>query len=117
MIPPTRYLATSSAAVRTPISGEVGVDVGLVGHGGGVPVHPHDEQLTDLLLQGHTGDDPAKSRVAVVAVGRMRLTAEGERRTGAGGRGEESASGRAGGGPILIGVLLSLVAHGCAPPS
>src|SRR5262249_22934961 len=42
---------------------EVGVDVGLVGGGGGVAVDPHHEELADLLLQRHAGDVGAQSAV------------------------------------------------------
>lgn len=45
---------------------EVGVDVGLVGSGGGVAVDPHHEELADLLLKRHTGDERAEPVVVGV---------------------------------------------------
>ncbi len=49
---------------------EVGVDVGLVGCGGRVAVDPRDEELADLLLQAHPGDQgPQPVVVRNVGVG------------------------------------------------
>ncbi|CAM5727506.1 hypothetical protein SALBM217S_00259 [Streptomyces griseoloalbus] len=82
-----------------PDLGQVGVDVGLVGVGGGVAVDPHHEELADLLLQRHPGDEGAQFAVvgAVRAGGRVDRAAGrqdgGDARRG----GEDGTSGRTGG--------------------
>lgn len=63
-----------------PDLGQVGVDVGLVGVGGGVPVDPHHEELADLLLQAHPGDELLEA-----------LGGGGGGGGGCGGSGEETA--------------------------
>lgn len=81
---------------------EVGVDVGLVGCGRGVAVHPHHEELADLLLEGHAVDDPPELPVVVpvlLGMGGGAHPGDGGRCRGRGHR-EESASGGGGGAVV-----------------